>query len=559
MPQTTLPDSPAKRFIRADRGAVAVLFITVLPLLLLAGGIAIDLAHINAERRYVQAQADLAAMAAVHNLQSPEAMRSAARATVAANATYQSFPIPDVDIVLGTSSARGAFTPLADQMDTKAANAVSVAVTAPVTMFVLGLFVSREGLVVRREAIAAVERPRVSFALSNCLLELTLLNGLLRPLIGAEVDVLCSDRGVDTQVDLFEALTDLSIAANILSPSGEKATYGDVLNASLPASDLLTAFTGLTVAPSPGRVRLADALRLPEDIQRLTVDTPVHSVTLQKADLVLMTAELMAMTVFDLNTRVNLGPIADLGVHIRVGAPRQIVLNAIPGSPDAQAHSSQISLEFDEINILGLFKLRLNARLANASAALSDEGDACATDALDEIAVFDPVEASLLDVDLMTQAYGLPLASSALGFHAHSADRRTTQRIAFTRQRYDEDPVAHIGPTGPAAEAAVASLLRDEMVTMVEETAQALEDAASLQSCTSILSCAHNALTTLTATLTGTASNLLISSTNIANGLAADGNLTNDILEGLIGLQLARADLELIDVICPANHPRLIR
>ncbi|WP_083194748.1 pilus assembly protein TadG-related protein [Pararhodobacter sp. CCB-MM2] len=546
-------------FERSEKGAVAVLFIILLPALLLAGGMAIDVMNINAERRYVQAQADLAAISAARHLSSAEASRSAARATVAANGAVETFALPDGDIVFGSSAALGNFVPAADQTITAGATAVSVAVTAPVRLFLLDMFLPEEGLVVRREAVAAVEPPRVSFSLSNCLAELAVLNGLLRPLIGAEVDVLCSGRGIDTQVDLFETLGEFSLNAAVLTPSGEEATYGDVLDAYLPVSDILTEVTGLPVAPGAGTVRLGDALILSDDLRRLTADTPVHAFRIQQADLVLVVAELLAMNVISLDTELDLGPIADLGASIRVGEPRRMVLNVIPGSPDARAQTSQIRVEFNEINILGLFKLRLNVQLANASVTLSDQGNACAPNPSDEIAVFDPVDASLIDVELMTQAYGLPLASSALGMQVDTASLRETRRVAFTRQDYDEAPVVTIGPTGPAAEEAAVALLRDTVTGMLDSTADALEDAADLQSCTNILTCAQGALNALASLLTSTATTLIASSVNIANGVPGEGSLTNEILEGLIGLELARADLELIEVICPTDVPRLVR
>ena len=89
--------------------------------------------------------------------------------------------------------------------------------------------------------------------------------------------------------------------------------------------------------------------------------------------------------------------------------------------------------------------------------------------------------------------------------------------------------------------------------------AEALEEAARLQACNSILTCAQNALNALGAALSGLANTVLLSSVNIANGLSAEGNLTNDILDGLIGLELARADLELLDVSCGGRIPRLVR
>ena len=546
-------------FAARQSGAIAVLFVVLLPVLLLAGGLAIDLMNINSERRYVQAQADLAALSAASGIASAAGARAAARATVAANGSYPAFELPDVDIEFGTSAGLGGFDAASDQSTTAGATAVRVAVTAPVRLFVLDLFMSEEGLVVRREAVAAVEPPRVSFALSNCLAELTLLNGLLQPLIGAEVDVLCSGRGVDTRVELFQTLGDFALAANLLTPSGEPVTYGEVLDAELPVADVLSVLTGVAVPPVPGVVRLGDALVLSEDLRRLQVDTPVHAVQIQAADLVLLTAELMAQRVAEVEAELNLGPFANLRAAVRVGEPRRVVLNVVPGSPEAYAQTAQIRVEIHEIDILGLFTLQMDLRLANATATLTNEGDACGTGSADVVAVFDPVDASLIDLDLTTRAQGLPLGSEALALSVDSVQTRDTRRVSFTRQQYDEAPVVQLGPVGPDAITGAVDVTRSTLAAMLNDSAEAINDANATPACTGILGCVRNTLGVLGSLLSTVANNLVAGAVNIANGLGAEGTLTNAVLEDLLGLEIARADLELLDVVCGSSVPRLVR
>lgn len=551
--------APLRDFAAVQSGAVAVFFVILLPALLLAGALAIDLMNINSERRYVQAQADLAALSAAGAIATADGARAAARATVAANAAFPACPLADADIEFGTAPAPGRFDAAADQDSTAGATAVRVAVTAPAHLFLLDLFLSAEGLVVRREAVAAVAPPRVSFALSNCLAELALLNGLLRPLIGAEVDVLCSGRGIDTRIDLFETLGDIALAAHLLTPSGDPVTYGDLLDAELPVSDILSVLTGAPVPPMPGTVRLGEALVLADDLRHLTVDTPVHALQAQAADLILLTAELMGRQVADLETRVDLGPFAHLRGRVRVGEPRRMVVDVVPGSPEAWAETAQIRVAFDDVNILGLFTLQLTLRLATASATLTDEGDTCAREPDAVVAVFDPVDASLIDLDLTTRAIGLPLGAAALVTDVDTARDRETRRVAFTRAQFDAGEVARFGPVGdqPAAEAVAE--IRDTLARMLGRRGAAVAEAAATPTCAGLLGCASGALAALQGALNGVAGGLLAASVNIANGLGAEGTMTNALLDDLIGLQLARADLALLALECGSDRPRLVR
>ena len=64
-------------------------------------------------------------------------------------------------------------------------------VKADALIYLLQLFLSDDALIVTRHAVA-IQQPRISFALSNCLLSLNLLRPVLQPLIRSQVDVLCS-------------------------------------------------------------------------------------------------------------------------------------------------------------------------------------------------------------------------------------------------------------------------------------------------------------------------------------------------------------------------------
>lgn len=113
--------------------------------------------------------------------------------------------------------------------------------------------------------------------------------------------------GVDTRVEILPLLSDLALTANLLAPSGEAATYGDVLNAELRATDVLAAVTGAVVSGRHDTVRLAEVLYMPEGLRLLKVGNPIPGFRVQVSDLVFATAELLGMRLLDLGVDLSLG------------------------------------------------------------------------------------------------------------------------------------------------------------------------------------------------------------------------------------------------------------
>lgn len=559
MPSSRSDAAPA-RFLRAEGGALTVLMVVLLPVLLFGAGLAIDLTHANSQRRYVQAQADLAAMSGAMHFASADSVRAAARATIAANHRYPAFEVPDAQIVLGAAGPQGAFQPAADQQSLDGVDAVQVIVRSPVRLFVLGLFMDTANLTIRREAVAAVQTPRVSFALSNCLLNLRLLEPILRPLLDSRVDVLCSGRGIDTRLSLFPTLLDIAARADLVTPGGAPLTWGTILDADLPVSDVLEVLTGQPVPPSPHAIRLGEVLYLPADLRGATVGSIVPQIHLQAADLILASAEILGQRILNLEVGLGLGGLASARAAVRISDPRKIVLGARPGDPNAVARTSQIELDIRELNILNLFALKLRVIVANASAALSAEGAGCAPGPAATVAVFDPVDASLLDVQLNLRVLNLPSGQEALGLQTDTIRNRETRRVEFTRQQYLTDPVARFGPTGQAVRDSLASSLRSGTSALLSQAEQAVRAQGNAIQCSGLLGCLiGGVLHTLKQTLQAVANTLVATAVNVANALGAEGTLTNAILSDLVGLDIARADLTLLEVSCGAGGARLVR
>lgn len=534
-----------RRFAVSEAGTVTVLFVVLLPVLLFAGAVAIDIGKINSQKRYVQAQADLGAVAAARHAYSAAVLREAARDTVMNNPKY---PIrgfdEERDVVLGVVNA-GQFTPLPDQSDVSSMTAVKVRVSSQANLIALRMFMSDDNLSITRAAVASVTQSRVSFALSNCLLNLRLLDPVLRPILGTDVDVLCAGRGVDTRVDVLGFLTALSTEAALLTPSGTAMHYGDVLDASLPTDVIFETLLGRPVAVPRDYVRLADILYLAPDLSALQVGTPVEAISVDMSDILFALAEVLAERVIDLDLSLDLGGLAGLNASLRVADPRKIVIGAVPGDPDAVARTSQIELDLADINISGLFALHLRIGIANAEATLSAQGDACAAAPHAEIAVFAPVDVSLLDIDLGIRVLGLPAQYREAGIAVETRTQREMRRVSFTRQEYEDTPIKVLTPGGYTRDDDLVSSLQTGLGGLLSDAQAQIR--VEREACHGLLSCliggTFGLLNSIMNRLTGTIVNVL-------NALGAEGRLTNAILEDLVGLGIARAELELLDVSC---------
>lgn len=546
-----------RRFRQAEQGAISVLFMILFPLLLFAAGIAIDVASLEAEKRYVQAQADLAALTAIRHFDTAEGMRKEARLTIDANGSYPTQPTPDSRIQIGQAS-RADFIAAADQQEIGKNNAVKVTVMAKAVMYILPLFVGKEDHFIVRSAVAS-QQPRVSFALSNCLLSLNLLRPVLQPLIGAQVDVLCSGRGIDAHISGQSFLQSLQADASLLTPSGSDLTYGDILNANLPVSSVLGAALGLPVAGGSQTIRLADVIYLAPDLRNIRVGQPLPPLSIKASDIAFATAELLAKRVATVETGVTLPSVGTLQAKVTVGDPRQIVLGAIPGDPAAVARTSQIRVELPAVQILSLFKLTMALEVANASARLTDEGTTCSQDDRTVVAVFDPVTASLLDLDLQVDVLGLPLNLSGLGHVADAVVSRVNSRTSYTREEATNHPVKTFGPTVAVDLAALTATIDAKIGAMLTTASTAISgQTGGSSACTNPLGCLVSAtLSTTTTLLNSIIGQLNTAAVNVAQATGAEGLLTQNVVKDLLGLSVAQANLELLNAGC-SGAPRLI-
>ncbi|WP_370301201.1 hypothetical protein [Pseudooceanicola sp.] len=485
-----------RAWYRETTAAISVGFMILLPGLLMIAGVAIDFSVLNAQRKFIQSQADMAALSGIRNLHTVGTVHASATETLMSEVFFDMrSPLRD-EIQVGILSETHDFVASADQSTLENVSAVKVIAAAPAAMPILSKMVGGPNATIRRKAIA-VAVPRVSFGLSNCLASLDLLNGLVAPMLGLQADALCSGHGV--RIHTFELLGRLALRGALVSPG---RTYAEILDAEFTMSDVLTealvpeGFTVLTGPLSNQPVRLGDFIYLSEDLSKAEVGSPVPPLELNAADIVFGSAEVLGTRIVDLELTADLGILANVPVKLQISEPRQIVIGARPGDEDAVARTSQIRLSIEGAQVAGLLDLSLNLGVANATATLHEDGEHCSSNPDYRAAVFRPATASLIDLDL--SVLGLP-------------------------------PLNLLPPVAAALQAGGTS----ETVTFSHEDVEKKRTKTVAPSIADMVNATHSII-------------------DLPLGAVAPdaGDLAAAIVEDLLGLRIAEAQLEVFDLVC---------
>jgi hypothetical protein len=141
----------------------------LIPAFVLILAAAIDIAKLNAQQKYVQAQADLASLSAVRRLPNSPTSRIVAKDVVRANDFYGRIQLGERDVNFGTFRYGTGLTRGADQYALGGVYAVEVVVRSRYLPILLRPFFATDALWVVRKAIAA-RRDVASFKLRNALL-----------------------------------------------------------------------------------------------------------------------------------------------------------------------------------------------------------------------------------------------------------------------------------------------------------------------------------------------------------------------------------------------------
>lgn len=413
---------------RGEGGSVTAGTAILFPGILIGIAMLFDLLLLNSHRSHLQAQADLAALEAVRYTDDPGTALTQARASVRLNDDFEATPLQAGQVTLGRWDD-GAFLPAEDSAATRP-NAARVAVGSRAKTNLSALLKRGVDAPIERSATALADE-RVSFALSNCLASLSLFHGALRPLLGADLDLLCSGGALSLRTDLLLETLALDLDAPL--------TYGDVLDAEIGLAQLWALALGADVPVPPGRIRLGDVLVLDEAARGLRLGAGLPGGRVSGADLVFASVELLGQSALDLDFAADLGPLANVPVRLTVLEPRRIVSHVEPGAPEAYAETAQIRLAIDGLNLLGLVRLELGLQVAHASARLGPEGRLCRPADAHPAALFNPVEAGLVRLDIALGALGLRLAdeidlvatgAQTLAFSAEEIAARRAKTVA---------------------------------------------------------------------------------------------------------------------------------
>ncbi|SED30430.1 pilus assembly protein TadG-related protein [Rhodobacter sp. 24-YEA-8] len=373
-----------KRFLKDASGAISILFVLLMPLLMLIGGAATDVSLLNAQKRFTQSQADLAALSASRYLPDPVATRQAAREVVLRNDKFGQITLADADIRIGRyDPVSGVFTRAPNQARPEFASAVQVVVPSRFRPFLLSPILSDENIVIRRAAIG-VQRGVVAFTLRNRLLSLhtdrAILGRVLGPLgLGLNTEVLGYMGLATTKVSLNNLLgliAGTEVGLDVFS-------FNDVLNLQVGRLALLNHLVTLgglakiDINPTQvgtGPLTLGQIVGASPGLLGLNAGDILPDIKLNVFDLVMAMAGLAADPKQRLSVElpVNLGKLVNISVSLGLIRPPVIAVGYVGDTPPPKASVAQVDARV-LANVLdfggtGLLTVSLNVAAATATA-----------------------------------------------------------------------------------------------------------------------------------------------------------------------------------------------
>ncbi|NGM45974.1 hypothetical protein G5B31_10515 [Rhodobacter sp. SGA-6-6] len=531
-----------EHFLRDTAGAISTLVVMLFPLLLVIGGLATDVSLLNAQKRYVQSQADLAAQSAARYLPDAAKARDVARGVVARNTRYGAIALADADIEIGSYDAEtGAFRK--DQ----GASAVRVVVPSPFDPILLASILPDKDLTIRRSAVGT-QQATVVFTLRNRLLGLdtrrSVLDGVLGPLgLGLTTNVLGYEGLANTRVKVDELL-----GLATLGLATEALTFDDVLDLPIAIPRLLGGLVGLGKLPPAAvptgagvgpTVTLDEILAMSPGLARLKVGDVLPDLSLNALDLLTAFAGLAAQPAqrIGVTTGLDLGPLANVTLDLGLIRPPVTAIGLIGDQPPPQAKVAQTDVSL-RANALNLIRVTLGLQLAEATAtALSlNCGAAAASDTLASFQVSTAPATLALRVRLLQLVNGTAIERDAAPVPVAGVERQVDIRLDQFRQPVAiANPISVSGVTGSLSN--VLSSLRSDVNSHRPD-------------------CGPLGLGCLVGSLLGNLLNLVNGLVNSLTGLIANtlqlDNIAQNLLDAL-GIRVAQADLILDDYSCQAR------
>ncbi|WP_422026106.1 pilus assembly protein TadG-related protein [Roseovarius sp.] len=539
---------------------MSVLILILFPAFVLLGGLAVDVTQLNAQKSYVQGQADLAAQSAAAHLHDLDEARGIARAVMAGNKQYGEVTLADSDIVFGRFEAESGFVASADQDDATGVNAVEVTVKTPWRTLLWAPIISEENYVVSRNAVAVGGPPIVTFTLRNRLLSLdtrdsALLDPLLDSLLGSDA------LGLDLSVLSYEDLLDTNVAiADLLElvsldTALDVVTFEELLNLTLAPGDLVGMLIdqgaldpGVLNGPglAGGTLALEDILSVQPDLTQLRIGNVLPNLTVNAVDLLMVTAGLAGFSPterLEVDAGLDLSPLSNVELETGlIRAPSTFVTQFEEDNLfTAEISQADIDLRAD---VASLLDLSLSLSAATAAATLTDL-NCDATDPSDIVASFSVVTAPA--------ALGIELALLSPIDGNDAAQSPTPINIAGHTQTIDirldqiGEPVPVPGVISLASLSSSLSSVLSDLESDLESQRQSTQNSCGILGC--ILGSLLGQIVSLLNSVITQVGSLL--ATPVLDGIA-------EALLDLLGIDTARAEIILDDYYCAGSASTLV-
>lgn len=359
-------------FCRDSAGAVTLFFLLLVPVLLLVGGLATDAVLMNAQKRHVQAQADLAAESAVRLLPDYARARATAQAVVNGNASYGRITLATQNVQFGTMAANGDFVLNANQANPTGASVVKVTVPSPFAPILLRPVLADNALVIQRSAYAG-SRALAVFTLRNRLLRVDSRQSLLNPVfsgLGLAFTVTALDytglASARVKLDQLLGLAKMGVGVAALS-------FDDVLDLPVTVPVLLSGLVSQGALPAAampkttytGRsVTFREIMAVSPSLLKAKIGDVLPNVTVNGFDTLLLLLGLSSQPTARVSaaTGLDLSPLVSVNASLGMVRPAVVAIGQPGDVPPPKAVVSQVSLTLGS-TVLG----ETNAALLNIS------------------------------------------------------------------------------------------------------------------------------------------------------------------------------------------------
>lgn len=468
-----------RRFFDETSGAITILVVLLFPILLLIGGLATDVSLLNAQKRHVQSQADLAAQSAARYLPDKVRADQVAREVVTANpGKYDPVPANAPVVTFGNFSPDDGFVP--ESAGGTPVNAVKVQVPSTYNPILLAPLLDGERRQIHRDAVG-LQQNVVVFTLRNSLLSVDTSESLLDPLLQNVLGL-----GLSTSLVGYQGLADARVDLNDLLSLGSDVldlgldisalTFNDVLNASVELASLLgldplgLLLTPVSASTAPSTLQLGDLIALSPGLLDAHIDDVLPDVSLNAFDLVMATLGLAGAQFPDdarveLGLGLDLGPLANVALSVGLLSQPVTAVALIGDVPPPKALIEQANVDLS-VNVLDLGAIgaptliNLDLGLGAIRAEAVPESLACRATGAQTLAEFN-VTPSLADVNLSAGVLqsridnaitGLLRGLVSITIESHTQESSpilgTPQRVAITHQMFQNREGVEVSLTG---------------------------------------------------------------------------------------------------------------